>query len=92
MRRPAFRFARFDDVRGQGLDGWYAVVDAEAGVTHVAQLRFLSGFRATEGPRLHVEFDDEPTEVVDEVERRSSWTGPFGTVEEARAEGRRLVG
>jgi hypothetical protein len=90
--RPAFRFARFDDVRGHGLDGWYAVVDPEVGRTHVAQLVFLPGFRTNEGPRLLVEFDDEPKEFAGEIERRSSWTGPFGTVEEARAEGRRLCG
>jgi hypothetical protein len=95
VRRPTFRYARFEDVRAEALGGWYAVVDADEGRSHVAQLVFLPGFRETDRPRLLVEFEAESAdarEVAGEVERRSSWTGPFTSVEEARAEGLRLVG
>ena len=92
--RPAFRYARFDDIREQGLGGWYAVVDSDAGRTHLAQLVFLKGFRAESlaRPKMLVEFEPEARDVATDVERRSSWTGPFPTIEEARAEGQRLVG
>lgn len=90
--RPAFRFARFEDVRGMGLPGWYALLDGAAGVGHAVQLVFLRGFRRTDGPRSTSEFDTESADAVDVNDQRSSWTGPFGTAEEARAEGRRLSG